>query len=65
MLCSGLDSSLQEEHQGPGVCLEKGGGIVRDLEHKSYGEQLREIDFFGLTKRTLRGDLIVLYNCLK
>ncbi|PKU47585.1 hypothetical protein llap_2129 [Limosa lapponica baueri] len=39
--------------------------LVKGIQNKTYGEQLRELSLFNLGKRRLRGDLVAPYSYLK
>ena len=47
------------------MCPGKSNEAVKALEHKCYGEQLRELGLFSVEKRRLRGHLIALYHHLE
>ena len=46
------------------LCSENSKEVVKDLEHKSYGEQLRELGLFSLEKRIF-GETLALSTALR
>ena len=39
--------------------------VIRGLEHLSYEDRLRELEFFSLEKRIFQGDLLAAFQYLK
>ena len=39
--------------------------MIRELEHLSYNERLKELGLFSLQKRRMQGDVIIVFSFFK